>query len=365
MNQLKYVPVFRSRQQEVAVLKSFDFGKSIYPCLEIFMETLNARETFVDGRKFPKRTKTFEESYFPLINVIKADKIFIDLPVHFTRSGKMDPKCADFLQRVIADRKRRTEYMLKFKKFGARVIPVISSYFARSGEKNTIIVQATELREDFKGLGFRVLVENFDRDISQIEQIIKPEDFIILDFGEQPINEIDPGQIDIISKLKEIKATVIIHKSPILIETKNKELNHGIVVKEFINDQKDKYRLLAGSCFSDYAGIKKGDMRASGSNGKFTPALIFYNPLENSFYGFKGVYADLNSFKNVIVPDLFALKSILLLRKNKLNYLGKSNWGWNYLEDVFEGRENGRSLAIYKKVSMMHYLNCIKIQLAQ
>ena len=35
---LKYMPVLRVRQEEVKVLKSFDFGNRIYPCLEIIKE---------------------------------------------------------------------------------------------------------------------------------------------------------------------------------------------------------------------------------------------------------------------------------------------------------------------------------------
>ena len=37
-NELMYVPVFRSKQQEIQVLKSFVFDKNVYPYIEIIKE---------------------------------------------------------------------------------------------------------------------------------------------------------------------------------------------------------------------------------------------------------------------------------------------------------------------------------------
>lgn len=37
-SQLKYMPIFRARQEENKVLKSFDFGNRIYPCIEFTKE---------------------------------------------------------------------------------------------------------------------------------------------------------------------------------------------------------------------------------------------------------------------------------------------------------------------------------------
>ena len=37
-NSLKYMPTFRARQQEIIVLKSFDFTPNMYPLIEIIKE---------------------------------------------------------------------------------------------------------------------------------------------------------------------------------------------------------------------------------------------------------------------------------------------------------------------------------------
>ena len=61
---LIYMPTFRVRQQEIIVLKSFDFGNNSYPLLEIVKEHDRARKD--DSQK------SFGDIHNELINEIKA-----------------------------------------------------------------------------------------------------------------------------------------------------------------------------------------------------------------------------------------------------------------------------------------------------
>ena len=89
---LKYVPVFRSKQQEINVLKTFKFDKQIYPCLEIIKEFDRVPKKPTSGKQVSlfgnTKSKTFESCYTTVIKSIKAQKIFVDLPTHLRTTSR-------------------------------------------------------------------------------------------------------------------------------------------------------------------------------------------------------------------------------------------------------------------------------------
>src|SRR5258708_6238510 len=124
---LKYMPILRGRQEEIKVLKSFDFKDEIFPCLEIIKEVDRQMPKPKNGRK-QKRNKSFEEVYIPLISTVKAKHVFVDLPIHLKVSTGMKLETVEFLQSVVLKREKRTEYLKKFKILNSKVIPIISTY---------------------------------------------------------------------------------------------------------------------------------------------------------------------------------------------------------------------------------------------
>ena len=48
------------------------------------------------------------------------------------------------------------------------------------------------------------------------------------------------------------------------------------------------------------------------------------------------------------------------MRAKNLDYLNIQNWGWNILNKINNGEENGKSPAKFKRISMQHYLHCIQ-----
>jgi hypothetical protein len=97
------MPTFRVRQQEIIVLKSFDFGNNSYPLLEIVKEHDRARKD--DSQK------SFGDIHNELINEIKAPHVFIDLPIYIKQSGAVKDEVVSFAFRVINDIDKRCEYI--------------------------------------------------------------------------------------------------------------------------------------------------------------------------------------------------------------------------------------------------------------
>ena len=114
---LKYVPVFRARQQEIIVLNSFDFGHNIYPLIEI-----------IKAKDRSNSNATFIEIYSRIITGINADKVFVDLPLYLKERGSMQDEVLAFSRSVISNREVRTQYLNDLSALNEKIIPVISSY---------------------------------------------------------------------------------------------------------------------------------------------------------------------------------------------------------------------------------------------
>jgi hypothetical protein len=361
---LKYMPILRVRQQELIVLKSFDFKQRIYPCLEIIKELdrlpPKPRKNSKTPAK-PKKKKEFEEVYLPLIQKIKAEKIFVDLPVHLNEYRNTKPETLDFLRSVIARQAVRTEYMIKLAPLANKVIPVISTYYTRTGEQGSISSQVKDLRPHFKALAFRTFQDSFNRDILQIEEAAKQGDYIIMDWANNELDKNDGDQEDIVTKLKTLNCTIIIHRNPIAAEITNVGLEHGMVVEEIDNSLLDKYQDSAGSCFSDYSGIKKDNISKGGT---ISPGFIYYDAVKNEFYGYKGARKELDEFVITIVPAVLSSDASRRMNAHVPCYLGPDNIGWGLLQNIGRNIEPGKSPAKFKRIAMEHYLNCIRTKIA-
>ncbi len=373
--QLKYVPIFRGRQQELIVLKSFDFGENIYPCVEIIKELDRvAPKPRANAKRhaMPKKAKIFEDVYLPLIRNIKAKKVFVDLPVQLKADRGMKRETFLFLRTVVTKRDQRTEYMKKFAPLAAKVIPVISTYSQLTGERGSITIQVNEIRPDFNTLAFRTFPETFARDIVQIQAVIKSTDYLIMDWGDMELDLEDEDQLDIIEDLKKLKCTVITHRNPFHKDITNVSLEHGEIVEKIDNSLLDKYDDFAGSCFSDYVGIKKDNI---GEGGITSPGFVYYDAVKNHFYGFRFKYGshkkggqlpELAEFETTIVPAVIACEATKRMHRHTLDFLGPANVGWKIIKNIELGEplgESGKSAAKFKRIGMEHYLHCLKTRI--
>lgn len=361
--QLKYVPIFRGRQQELVVLKSFDFTNRIYPCLEIIKEVDRvAPKPRKNSKKSvsPAKEKLFEDVYIPLIKSIKAEKVFIDLPVHLNGVGSMKPETLQFLRSVVSKRDERTKYIKKLASLSSKVIPVISTYYNINSERGSITLQEKDLRTDFSILAFRTFQNSFSNDILQIKAVLKSHDYVIMDWEDSTLNKDDPDQLDIIDELKTLNCTVIIHRNSIPKQITNVGLDHGKKVSTIDNSILDIYHEFGGTSFSDYSGVKKDEVSKGGT---VSPGFLYYDSVHNAFYGFKGKVKDLEEFKVTIVPDVISSQASSRMKKGNLSYLGPDNIGWDIINRIHQNLESGKSAAKFKRISLEHYLHCLKLRI--
>ena len=232
MDKLKYVPIFRGKSIEINVLENFDFGENIFPCLEI-VKRYGKPKTEEEKRQysfFPNtHDNSFENFYIKLIKNISAKRVFIDLPVHLKPESNMKPPTLSFLQDVVINKTERTAHLKKLSKLNDKIIPVISSYLKITG-KSEIKTQSEELRETFKTQCFRIFLDTYLQDFNQIKEVIKPNDYIIVDLENAELDFHDPDILDIKDELKSLDCHVILHRNPILDDFKMAEIQHGDMI---------------------------------------------------------------------------------------------------------------------------------------
>jgi len=369
MNAPIYIPIFRLREQEKGVLTSFEFGSDIYPYVEIFKHQPRKPLVPKPGAKTkPKAPKQFHEIYLPTLNNIKSEKIFVDIPVHLKRSRKMKKEVIEFLLRVVEIREVRTAHLLSLSRC-AKVIPVISTYSQISGQPNTIKLQEADLRTTYATLAFRTNELTFASDMLQIKAVVQLQDFLFIDFEEICLSNSDDLETIqfILDELKTFnKCSVVIINSPIAHTITNSGLDHGQLIKGVSNSLMDKFENFGAHSFADYAGVKKDVVEEGGG---ISPGLIFYDAVENAFYGYRGrewkkpEKPDLDDLREIIIRDLLTSGAATRMRESHLEYLGIDNKGWKMVEDMWDKTEKWKSQAKFKRIAMEHYLHCIKTKI--
>ena len=350
---LKYVPVFRARQQELLVLNSFAFEDRIFPLIEIVKEKdrSNSKDTFL-------------ECYQKIITNTKATSVFVDLPVNLKESGSMQDEILAFSRKVISNVETRTQRLIDIGNMDNKVIPVISSYLLKTGEANTITRQFQLLQNGFTSIAYRVFIPSFDIDLPEIEGLLRNTDFLIIDLDTITPNPKTPVFKKLINKLNQITiCPKIIVKSAINTDIQNVLIDHGNIIYEADNSQIDTYVDFGAIAFGDYAGIKKDDLTAGGT---ISPGFIFYDAVENSFYGFKGRGKEdrtLSDFETIIVPAVINSDAVRRMNDSNPDYLSEENKGWTTIQNISKGNESGKSQAKFKRIAMEHYLHCIRVNI--
>lgn len=365
MNAPTYIPVFRLRQQEKKVLITFNFGSDIYPYVEIFKHFEQKPRAPKTGSK-AKPPKQFHEIHLPTLQQIKSDKVFVDLPIQLKVSNKMKREVIEFLRGVVGNRDVRTMHLLSLKRISEKIIPVISTYSQRTGEPNSIKLQQADLRPSFHTLAFRTSGITFTNDMIQINTVIQPQDYLIIDLEERCLGNTD--DMDAIQfMLDYVKifsgCHVVLMNSPIDHKITNTGLDHGRKIERVDNSLMEKFEAFGADSFSDYAGIKR-DVVESG--GGISPGFIYYDAVENAFYGFKGLKKnepDLDDFREIIVRDVLTSDPTARMKRSTLEYLCRDNIGWKMIEDMWDQIEPWNSQAKFKRIAMEHYLYCIKTKI--
>lgn len=348
---LIYMPTFRARQQEILVLRSFNFEDHIYPLLEIIKEHDRSRKE--------EKQKSFEEIYTELINGINSQKVFVDLPVYIRESGSMKDEVIEFSLKVITNPKTRVEYLNKLSPLSKKVIPVISSYLLKTGESDTIKLQFDELSKNFESIAFRLFPQSFNIDFKLVDGLVRASDYVILDLDTIIPFHLSPPLKPLVAALKGFtKCPKVLLRSAINSEIQNVGLDHGNVVFDADNSHIETYKAFGADSFGDYVGIKKDELSAGGS---ISPGFIYYDATDNQYYGFKAkVKNDLSEFENTIVPDVLASQSTQNMLSSQPPFLTADNKGYQTLLNINTKAESGKSQAKFKRIAMEHYLYCMR-----
>ncbi|TXE03078.1 beta family protein [Algoriphagus aquimarinus] len=343
---LKYVPVFRARQQEILVLKETDFGNSIYPMVEVIKEK---------DRKNNQQSSF--EIYSDLIGSISSDYVFLSLPNYIKLSNSTQSDVVTFSRIVLESVSGRVDFLGQFRAI-ERVVPVISSLLNLLGEADTIRRQSEELVGKYSKIAYMTSPDSFEEDLVEIEQFIRNgSDFFIYDLGTvSPTNPIFRKHNRVLrDRFKSV--TKIIIRSALNSDIKNVELDHNDVISEADNSLIESFERELFDAFGDYAGIKKDDMSAGGT---ISPGFIFYDPYDNLYYGFKAEVKKLEQFKDFIVPAVLGSAAYNRLDHDYSTFV-EGNPGVQMLRDILSGVENGKNQAKFKKIAMLHYLHCMKV----
>jgi hypothetical protein len=353
-NELLYMPTFRVRQQESLVLRSFDFGNNMYPLLEIVKE--------FDRSRKEDAQKSFSEIHLELIGLIKAEHVFVDLPVYLKQSGAVKDEVINFGLKVLNNLEIKCDYINQLESASDKMIPVISSFLLKTGEIGTIQKQKELLSPSFTRLAYRLFPQSFSQDFPIVSELARADDYIIIDLDQIIPYHKSPPLRPIVEALKQFDGCrKILLRSALNSEIQNVKLDHGQVIFEADNSQIDSEVIVAFgvSAFGDYVGVKKDELTAGGS---ISPGFIYFDAVENQYYGYKAaIKGNIDEFANTIVPAVINSPSSVRMLAAVPPFLKEDNLGYKTLIDINSGIESGRSQAKFKRISMEHYLYCIKV----
>jgi hypothetical protein len=342
----KYVPIMRSRQQELIVLKAFDFEDRMYPMLEIIKE-----------KDRVNNNRPVNEIWLDCIQSIPAQRVFVDLPVYIKDTTSMSSEVVSFNRTLLSNLDRRLAFFQMFAGLSAKVIPVISTLFYKTKESNSITNQIKALRQYFPNIAIRTFTSTFENDLPEIKNNLSSNDVLFYDLDTiQPLNPLVRKQRSALDYITVPYKVAI--RSAINTEIQNIKLDHGEVVADADNSLMDLFvSQLHVNAFGDYAGIKKDDLN---SGGTISPGFIFYDPIDDLYYGYKGEIKSLNEFGVTIVPDVLNSPIVQRMKQYAANYVSDENLGYRTLLSIQQNPDSGRSQAKFKRIAMEHYLHCIR-----
>ncbi len=349
---LKYIPIFRVRQQEIIVLQDFAFSDKIIPMLEIIKEK-DRSNRIEDGITF----------YSQMIkDKISAPYVFVDLPVYLTERTSTQEAVMEFNRGYIHNFEKRNNYFIQLNELtgNSKIVPVISSFFDNEDKFTTLQSQYDILMPIFGKIAVRTFYKTFDNDLTFIKKINSTNVALFYDIDNLPVTSpiIKKHKID----LNSIRCFKAILGNAIPESLQNVHLIHGAIVGEADNSLLEMYSNIGkANAFGDYVGIKKDELT---SGGTISPGFIMYDPLYNYYYGFKGNQKKLSEFEDTIVPDVLNHSFIKEILKVEPAYLSTQNKGYQILLNIKNKKEtgvSGQNQAKFKGISMRHYLYCMSL----
>lgn len=330
-----YVPVIKNRQEEFTALKNLlkiPISNKILPLIEVVHENIR-------NKNLLDQINSLNCSNFP---------IMIDIPIIFNPISTT-PEIKNFLIKYSRNIDERVTLLNTLNKLN-NIIPVIS-YDINNYMTGSLSTEENKLRSNFSKIAFRIKIKYIDKALNEITKLLKNDDIVILDIDN--LNNNNSSLTDYYNKINSIKdkhkITTIIINSVIPKDLTNKGLDNGLPIVEADNSLRDNYIKYGFNAFGDYATIKS---ELPHLGGTISPGFIFYSWHSNSYIGFNSIVKSLDEFKKNIIPSV--VKSTYWSKYSKSH---KENCpGCQKILNVLNNIDSGKSQALWKRVSIMHYI---------
>lgn len=340
-----YIPVMKNRTVEVGVLQQLSamhvFDGNIIPLVELIQEKTrsNNKNTFIQD-----------------LCEILADAPDMHLMVDFYKSTKLR-NTTDAIREYVTMSVRLPDFcvneLIPLAQYRDRVVPVVS-YLSESISLDRINFEATQFRNTFPRLAFRVKVQEFEHVFSCVEQLMSSDDYLILDI--ESASHMNPVFKKIYKRIadskKKLGFTSIIVNAHRPENLTNKEMLDGEPIADIDNSLKELYSssyMNRFDGFGDYACISAA---LPSTGGAISPVGIYYSNENNFFVSYRGRAPQLSEFPMYIAPRITSSEYWFEFGEEH----HKTCPGCLEINAVVTGAKSGRNQAQWKMITMLHYI---------
>ncbi|MFZ5897994.1 MAG: beta family protein [Bacillota bacterium] len=335
----RYIPVLRFRQEERMALTQISLTSKSLPMIEVLKEKPHAS---MNGTFSELAERLFGSLKFPVI---------LDFPMAYRVRSSTPAEIGNFLRPIQTNQQQRLNRYSQLKNI-KNIIPVVSyNPSIKKLNPKEISSTASSLRKHFDTLAFRFYFDHFTDALSGASSVVSPGDILILDLDQaahtSPVFGPLYQSISELKKVKQFRSVVI--RSAINADIFNNQLIDDMPIASADNSLRDAFSAYGFDAFGDYAGIKRDEIRKGGT---ISPGVIFYSWHDNVYVGYRGIQHDLDSFANVIVPNLLKSRYWRLYSKAHRN----SCPGCKVILNIAAGNDTGANQAKWKRIAIMHYI---------
>jgi len=340
MNNLKYVPVLRFREQERKAFSATAISNKMVPLVEIMTEKAraNGRETAIEifAREFSS------------INTF----VMLDFPMYLKLQGNTSPTVRSFVTQLRVNPSERINLFKNPKLLEMNnLIPVITYDPSVSLQTGMIMTESQELRKHYEKLAYRIFPQNFTAALIEVEKVATEHDIIMLDIDEDPYTQslFKTMYTQLSSVAMKTNSKKVLIRSAIPSDLTNVGLTSKQVVYSADNGLLKDYAKLGFDAFGDYVGVKKDELT---KGGKISPGYLMYSWKQNCYYGFNGIIDQPATFETMVLPD--TLSSTVWAEYGETHK--KNCYGCQSLIQIDKGNKPGKGQAEWKGFAFGHYL---------
>lgn len=340
-----YVPVMKNRTVEVSVLQQLSsmhvFDGNIVPLVELIQDKTRSNNK-----------NTFIQDLCDILTNAPDMHMMID----FYKSTKLR-NTTDAIREYVTMAVRLPDFGINeispLSLFRDRVIPVVS-YLSEGVSLDRIRFEATQFRETFPRIAFRVKVQEFAHVFSCVEDLISSNDFLILDI--ESASHMSPVFKKIYKRIAESKkkigfTSIIInaHRPEALA---NKDMLDGEPIADIDNSLKELYSSAYMSKFDGFGDYACISAALPTTGGAISPVGIYYSNDNNYFVSYRGRAPQLSEFPLYIAPRI--ISSEYWGEFGEEHHQGCP--GCREINAVVMGEKSGRNQAQWKMITMLHYI---------